>query len=151
MTLIVSWNQMLLINLQLLTLGLRKGTLLTDIMLAYPLKGKPLCPRFFRFYKHLCWFQLTLRYTSISKMAGENFWKSLASVIFFWEVLAKLLIVRALLQYEGACCGMSFVVFRGHSAETCPLPIYLSLCENLLEQLMLLSLNPFCKLNFSNC
>jgi hypothetical protein len=78
--------------------------------------------------------------------------KSLACVIYvFGEVLANLLIVRALTQYEGAFGGMSFVAFRGHIVETCSLPICLSLCDYLWEQLILSSLNLFCKPNFFNC
>ena len=47
--------------------------------------------------------------------------------------------------------GMSFVAFRGHIVKTCSLPKCLSLCDYLWEQLILSSLNLFCKPNFSNC
>ncbi len=43
---------------------------------------------------------------------------------------------------------MSFVAFRGHIVETCSLPICLSLCDYLWEQVTLSSLNLFCKPNF---
>jgi len=61
------------------------------------------------------------------------------------------MIVRALIQCEGAFGGMSLVAFRGLIVEPCSLPICLSLCDYLWEQLILLSLNLFCKLYFSNC
>ena len=41
--------------------------------------------------------------------------------------------VHALIQFEGAFGGMSFVAFRGHIVETGPLPIYLSLCDYLWD------------------
>ncbi len=47
--------------------------------------------------------------------------------------------------------GMSFVAFRGHIVKTCSLPICLSLCDYLWEQLILVSMNLFCKPSFSNC
>ena len=47
--------------------------------------------------------------------------------------------------------GMSFLAFRGHIVKTCSLPKCLSLCDYLWEQLILSSLNLFCKPNFSNC
>ena len=47
--------------------------------------------------------------------------------------------------------GMSFVAFRGHIVKTCSLPKCLSLCDYLWEQLILSSLDLFCKPNFSNC
>ena len=75
----------------------------------------------------------------------------MASVHFFLEILVNLLIVRALIQYEGAFGGMSFVAFRGHIVETCSLPIRLSLQDYLWEQLLLLSPNLFCKPNYFNC
>jgi hypothetical protein len=50
--------------------------------------------------------------------------------------------VHALIQLEGAFGGMSFVPFRGHIVETCSVPICLIFCENILEQLILLSPNP---------
>ena len=43
---------------------------------------------------------------------------------------------------------MSFVAFRGHIVETCSLPICFSLCDYSWEQLILVSLNLFCKPNF---
>jgi hypothetical protein len=51
MTLIVSWNHMWLINLQLIffILGLPKESLQTDLVSAYPLKGMAICPI-------ICWY-----------------------------------------------------------------------------------------------
>ena len=43
---------------------------------------------------------------------------------------------------------MSFVEFRDHIVETCSLPISLSLCDYLWDQLILSSLNLFCKPKF---
>ena len=62
-----------------------------------------------------------------------------------------MLIVRSLIQHEGACDGLSSVAFRGHLVETCSLPICLSLCGYLWEQLIIISLDLFCKANYSNC
>ena len=75
------------------------------------------------------------------------------SLLFFCfgEALANLLIMLALIQYEGAFSSMSFVAFRGHVVETCSLPICWSLCDYFWGQLTLFSLNLLCKPNFSNC
>ena len=77
--------------------------------------------------------------------------KSLVSVNF-WRGLGKTLnnaLPHSVLR--SVFGGMSFVEIRGHVVKTCSLPICLSLCDYLLEQLILLSMNLFCKPNFSNC
>ena len=94
----------------------------------------------------LCWFQLTLRYTSISTKARWDFLKLPSSCDHFCgEVLTNLLIVRALIQYEATFGGMSFVACWFHIVETCSLYICSSPCHYLWEQLILLSLNLFFK------
>ena len=78
---------------------------------------------------------------------SENRWL----VLLFWGGHSKPLNSARLIQYEGAFGGMSFVVFRGHIDETCSLPIFWNLCDQLWEQLIFVSMNLFCKPNYSDC
>ncbi len=67
----------------------------------------------------------------------------------FGEVLTHLLIVHALIQYAGAFGGISFCDVSGPHRDMFP-AYFLSLRDCLCEQLILLSLNRFFKLYYTN-
>ena len=147
-----SWNQMLLINLQLFIFVSVKGLYKLISWWLNLLKRWLFVLASAHYRSALCWFQLTLRYTSIStNVIRWDVLKLTGSRGILWEILAKLLIVRDLVHYERALGNKYFVAFRSHVVETWSLPICSSLCYYLWEQLIFLSLDLFCKPKYSNC